>query len=111
MALVGVPAGQIAAMRQAPFWPAMEKAAPTLAYDHAAILGPEAAIPAGLVSRVAVPVLLLSGSKSFPFMKTTAGRLSTLIPHARFRILEGQTHEVSPEVLAPVLVEFFGGSM
>ena len=26
---------------------------------------------------------------------------------ARLRILDGQTHEVSPEVLAPVLVDFF----
>ena len=29
------------------------------------------------------------------------------MPHARLRILDGQTHEVSPEVLAPVVVDFF----
>jgi hypothetical protein len=33
--------------------------------------------------------------------------LSHAIPQGRLRTLEGQTHEVSPGVLAPVLVEFF----
>jgi hypothetical protein len=28
------------------------------------------------------------------------------MPHAEYRVLEGQTHEVSPEALAPVLIEF-----
>ena len=40
-------------------------------------------------------------------MKTTAGTLRKIIPHARLRILDGQKHEVSPEALAPVLTEFF----
>lgn len=38
MALVGTPADQIEGMRRAPFWPALEAIAPTLAYDHTAIL-------------------------------------------------------------------------
>ena len=32
---------------------------------------------------------------------------SQAIPHGQLRMLEGQTHEVNPAVLAPVLVEFF----
>jgi hypothetical protein len=39
MRFVGTPADQIARLRRAPFWPGMEAVAPTLAYDHAAILG------------------------------------------------------------------------
>jgi len=31
------------------------------------------------------------------------------MPNAEYRVLEGQTHEVSPEVIAPVLVEFLTG--
>jgi pimeloyl-ACP methyl ester carboxylesterase len=107
LGLMGTPPRQIAGMRNAPFWPVMEVIAPTLAYDHTAILGPEAAIPADLAGRVTVPTLVMSGGASFPFMKTTAETLSRNIPHAELRILDGQTHDVSPAALAPVLVEFF----
>ena len=31
------------------------------------------------------------------------------LPTAEHRTLDGQTHDVAPEALAPVLVEFFGG--
>jgi len=42
-----------------------------------------------------------------PFMHTTAIALSKAIPHAQQRTLEGQTHDVNTEVLAPILAEFF----
>ena len=42
-----------------------------------------------------------------PFMHDTARTLSNAMPHARQRTLEGQTHDINPGVLAPVLVEFF----
>src|SRR4030042_1451237 len=100
-------AGQIAGMRKVPVWAAMEAAAPTLAYDHTAILGREAAVPTYLVARVTVPALVMSGSASFPFMKTTAEILSTIMPNASLQILDGQTHDVSPEALAPLLVVCF----
>ena len=83
MQIMGMPAGQIAGMRHAPFWPVMEAMAPTLAYDHTAILGREAAIPRDIAARVTVPVLVMSGSASFPFMKVTAETLSTIMPHAQ----------------------------
>jgi hypothetical protein len=40
-------------------------------------------------------------------MPDAARVLSQAIPQGRLRTLEGQTHEVNPGVLAPVLVEFF----
>src|SRR5579864_2270912 len=39
MAYVGMPAAQIEGMRHAPFWAGMEAVAPTLAYDHAGVMG------------------------------------------------------------------------
>jgi hypothetical protein len=33
--------------------------------------------------------------------------LANTIPGARHRTLAGQTHEVAPDVAAPVLIEFF----
>ncbi len=103
----GLSAEQVAGMRRTPFWPAMEAAGHTLAYDHTAILGQEAAIPTDRAAGVTVPTLVMSGGASFPFMRATAERLSKIMPHARLRVLKGQTHDVSPEALAPVLAEFF----
>lgn len=42
-----------------------------------------------------------------PFMHATATALAKAIPHAQQRTLEGQTHDVKADVVAPVLVEFF----
>jgi pimeloyl-ACP methyl ester carboxylesterase len=106
MRLVGMPSEQIAAMRQAPMWPMLEALAPTLAYDHTAIMGKNATVPTERVARVAVPALAINGSASFPFLYDTARALSKTMPHAQLRTLEGQTHEVNPQVLALVLVEF-----
>ncbi len=107
MAYVGMPAAQIEGMRQAPFWGEMEAIAPTLAYDHSAIMGKDGSIPTERAARVHVPTLVLHGGNSFPFMRKTAKTLSKTIPVATLRTLDGQTHDVEPEALAPVLVEFF----
>jgi len=107
MRFVGMPAEQVARLRRAPFWPGMEAVAPTLAYDHAAILGEPWSVPAGLAARVSVPALVMAGDAGLPFMPDAARVLSQAIPQGQLRMLEGQTHEVNPGVLAPVLVEFF----
>lgn len=107
MALVGMPADQIEGMRRAPMWPVLEAIAPTLAYDHIAIKGEDGTIPTERAARLTVPALVMNGGASFPFMYDTARALSKAMPHAQLRTLEGQRHDVSPEVLAPVLVAFF----
>jgi len=104
---VGTPAERVEGMRGATSWPAMEAVAPTLAYDHAAILGEPWSVPAALAARVGVPALVMSGDAGLPFMPDAARVLSEAIPQGRLRMLAGQTHEVKPDVLAPVLVEFF----
>jgi pimeloyl-ACP methyl ester carboxylesterase len=108
MRLVGTPAEQVEGMRQAPFWKSLEALAPTLAYDHTALMGGEAAIPLEKFANVKTPVLVMVGGASFPFMHISAQSLSLAIPGAKLKILEGQTHNVSSQVLAPALVEFFG---
>jgi len=109
MALVGMPAEQIAGMRQSPSFPALEAIAPTLAYDHAGLMGDSLAVPVGKAARATVPALVMYGGASFPFMPETARTLSAAMPQARLRVLEGQTHDVDPSVLAPVLAEFLAG--
>jgi pimeloyl-ACP methyl ester carboxylesterase len=107
MALAGMPAEQIAGARQSPFWPAMEAIAPTLAYDHAGVMGGDGSVPAGLAARVSVPALVMYGAAGAPFMGETARTLSQAMPHAQLRAVAGEGHDVNPEVLAPVLTEFF----
>lgn len=108
MLLVGMPADHLDAVRQHPMWPMWEAVAPTLAYD-AAVMGEDASIPSEKAVSIAVPALVMDGGGSYPFMHVTALALAKAMPHAQHRTLPGQTHEVAPQALAPVLVEFFLG--
>jgi pimeloyl-ACP methyl ester carboxylesterase len=108
MAVVRAPAEQIEEARKAPFWAGLEAVAPTLAYDHTAIMG-DGTIPNGRAARVHVPTLVMAGGKGAPFMRETAGTLSEYIPAATLRTLVGQAHDFEPTALAPILVEFFRG--
>lgn len=109
MQFVGTPAEMIDGMRQSPMWSMFEAVAPTLVYDAAA-MGENLSVPVTRVARIHIPVLIMDGGADIaliPFMHDTATKLAKAIPHAQHRTLEGQTHDVNPEVLAPVLVEFF----
>jgi len=105
MKSVGTPDEQIEGMRQSPIWPMFEAVAPTLAYDAAA-LGEDRSVPIQRASRVTVPALVMNGT-TIPFMRDTAQALANAMPHAEHCTLEGQSHDVNLEVIAPVLVEFF----
>jgi pimeloyl-ACP methyl ester carboxylesterase len=107
MRLVGTPDDQVESMRQAPFWPSMEAIAPTLAYDHGAIIGERWSAPTDVAAQVSVPALVLAGDASLPFMTDTAQALSNAMPHGHVRVLEHQTHNVDAGVLAAILVDFF----
>jgi pimeloyl-ACP methyl ester carboxylesterase len=109
MRLVGVPGGQIEGMRQSPMWPGLEAAAPTLAYDAAAV-GADRSVPTKRAAEVTIPTLVMNGGAGYPFMYDTALALSRAIPDAQLCTLEGQDHAVDPQVLAPVLLEFFARS-
>jgi hypothetical protein len=78
-----------------------------LAYDHAGIIGERWSAPTDLAAQVSVPALLIAGDAGSPFMPLTAEALSKAMPHGQLRILHGQTHEVDPGVLAPILADFF----
>lgn len=111
MKFVGTPAEMIQGMRQSPGWPAMEASAPTLLYDAAA-MGPDRKVPAARAAKVTAQALVMDGGANLqmmPFMHTSAMALSKAIRHAKQKTLEGQTHAVDAQALAPVLIEFFKG--
>lgn len=51
--------------------------------------------------------LVLAGGDSPPHQKNPVEVLVRVLPDAESRTLEGQTHDVAPEVLAAVLENFF----
>ncbi|MFF2773568.1 alpha/beta fold hydrolase [Streptomyces sp. NPDC058052] len=60
----------------------------------------------GLCPEVHARVLVVDGGASPAPVRRAARALSAFLPRARHRTLTGQTHEVAPHVLAPVLAEF-----
>ena len=102
---VVIPVDVVAQLRHAPFWPALEAMAHTLVYETK-ILG-NGSLPTELAASVAVPTLVIAGGESFAYMRETSLALAQIIPDARACVLEGQTHDIAPRALAPVLDDFF----
>jgi pimeloyl-ACP methyl ester carboxylesterase len=104
--MVGMPAIFVYIMRVLPIWPKLKAVAHTLPYD-AAVLG-DFSLPKERAASVAVPTLVIAGEKSPVELRSAVSAVAETIPHAKLRMLKGQTHNVSVKVLAPVLIEFFG---
>jgi pimeloyl-ACP methyl ester carboxylesterase len=104
---VGIPVDVVAQLRHAPFRPALEEMAHTLVYD-ATITG-DLTLPTDLAASVTVPTLLMDGGENPEWMRHGVQALADALPDARHRTLEGQTHDIVPAVMAPVLTEFFAG--
>jgi pimeloyl-ACP methyl ester carboxylesterase len=102
--VVGLPNEFVAQARQAPWWSAQEAIAHTLAYD-ATIMG-DYSLPRELIASVKVPALVIAGGKSPDWMRQTGQTIAELLPHGQYRELEGQEHNVDPNTIAPVLVEY-----
>ncbi len=107
MTRFGSPADAVAGMRATPVWSLFESVAPTLAYDNT-IMG-DGSVPTKRLASVTVSTLVLDGGASPAFMQNAAQATADALPNTQHRTLEGQTHAVAPEILAPVLVQFFGG--
>jgi pimeloyl-ACP methyl ester carboxylesterase len=109
MTTVGAPPEVIGQMRNEPWWAGMEAIAPTLAYDSE-VVGDSSrggTIPVDLVGRVTVPTLVLCGGASPAWMIDIGRQIADAMPNGQQCVLEGQEHVVAPEVLAPVVAEFF----
>jgi pimeloyl-ACP methyl ester carboxylesterase len=105
--VVGLPAEFVTQARNAPWWPAQEALAHTLAYD-ATIMG-DSSLPIARAGLVSIPALVIAGEASFPFMIATARALAEALPYGQLCTLENQTHDIAPEVLTSVLEAFFAG--
>ena len=108
---VGLPAVFVAMMRIMPAWSKLKAVAPTVVYDAAIVDDYQkgSPLPAERWSSATMPTLVAVGGKSPDWMRHAMSELANVLPNARHSTLEGQTHIVKPEALAPVLVEFFEG--
>ncbi|MFM9704600.1 alpha/beta fold hydrolase [Streptomyces galilaeus] len=103
--LTGLAEEMIQGARQSPMWPAMEGIAPTLAYDDAVMR--DGLVPRERLASLDAPVLSLAGSASPDWLRRAARAVAEAAAKGTYRSLEDQTHMVDPNVLAPVLTEFF----
>ena len=103
--VVGMPPEFVAQARNQPWWQATEGLAHTLAYD-ATIMG-DYSLPTARAERVKSPTLVITGGASFPSMREAAEALARVLPDAEVRMIEGQSHDIAAEAIAPVLKEFF----
>ena len=87
-------------------WAQMKQIAPTLPYD-ARVMGGDFEVPNAEFRKIKVPTLTIWGSKAKPEMSKANAAIAEAIPGAGHRILEGQTHNVTPEALRPEIVGFF----
>jgi pimeloyl-ACP methyl ester carboxylesterase len=92
------------AIKESPWWPNMTAVAHTLPYDMA-LVG-DSTVPVDRLAGIGVPTLGLYGGASPAWARRSIEAVTAAIPGARKVVLEGQTHGASPEVLAPVLIEF-----
>jgi pimeloyl-ACP methyl ester carboxylesterase len=104
--LVGIPEQVVAQLRHAPFRPALEATAHTLVYE-ASIVG-DLTLPTAHLKSIQAPTLAIYGGASPAFMGNGSKALAKALPDGHVRALDGQSHDIVPEVLAPVLLDFFG---
>jgi pimeloyl-ACP methyl ester carboxylesterase len=103
--LTGLAEEMIQSARRSPMWADMEALAPSLAYDDA-VMG-DGRVPRALLASIGVPVLAVAGGASPAWLREATQAVAEGAPEGTYRVLEGQTHMVDPNALAPVLAEFF----
>jgi len=106
--VIGMPEAVVAQMRDAPFRPAMEEIAHTLAYES--ILIGDLRLPPDLLPAISSPTLVITGENSPPVLQAAAHAVADGLAHGRLVVLDGQSHDISPEETAAVITEFLTGA-
>lgn len=108
-AAVLLPEEMVEGMRQdADMWAGLEAIAPTIAYDGRQIGDAMSGRPlrAERWARIDVPVLVMSGDETWPFLAVGARAVAAALPTATFREVPGANHTTTPDVLAAALRDF-----
>ena len=103
--VVRLPADLVAQALGAPWAKAMEALTPTLPYDLAVAGG---GVPTAELAKITAPVLVLGGANSAEWFRRSVAAQAAAIPGARLQMIDGYDHNAPPEVITPILTEFFG---
>lgn len=103
--VVGMPSEVVVPMRNAPFWQGLERMAHTLVYDMTITRDGSRSIER--LSSITVPTLVIGGEESPSELRQAVQIVARTLLNGEAYTMTGQTHDVSPEVLAPVLKEYF----
>jgi pimeloyl-ACP methyl ester carboxylesterase len=108
MKSLGMPPEAIEGAKKSPIWPKMQSIGPTIAYDGRFMF--DAYYTAGRFpdrwKKATMPVLVVNGDRSFPFMPMAADAVAKELPNATRTTLPGQDHGPKPDVFAPVIRAF-----
>ena len=102
--IVRMPTETLAQLDGAPWAKALEALTPTLPYDIAVAAG---GVPATELANITTPVVILAGANSPAWFRRSAAEQAAATPTARLQIIDGHDHNVPPEVITPILIEFF----
>ncbi len=104
-----MPADTVAGMRTQPFWPGVKAVAHTLVYDAMIMDGTMqgTSLPADRWATFTIPTLVIYGGAGPAWSRNAAEALVEMLPNAKRQTLEGQFHELTPDILTPVLEKFF----
>jgi pimeloyl-ACP methyl ester carboxylesterase len=102
--VVHLPAEMITQLDGAPWAQALEELTATLPYDLAVAAG---GVPATELANITAPVLVLGGANSPAWFRRSVAEQAAAIPGARLQMIEGYDHNAPPEVITPILTEFF----
>jgi pimeloyl-ACP methyl ester carboxylesterase len=106
--VVRLPDQMLAQLDGAPWVAALEPLASTLPYDLAVTGG---GVPASELGRVTAPVLILGGKNSPGWFQRSVAEQAAATPGAQLTMLGGYDHNAPPEVIAPILIDFFGAHL
>lgn len=108
MSGVGMPPDALEGFRRSPAWPAFASVGLTLEHDYRVMAeATDGDHPPARWQDIDVPVLVVNGDASYPFIEPGAAWVAAAVPGARRQVLPGQSHEFDPKVLGPVIAGFF----
>lgn len=106
LALTGAPPQMLEMIQGSPWWPNMLALAHTLAYDIT--LSEHGSHERDWLAAISVPTTAMAGGASAPWAQAAMREVGETVPGAEQRVVPGQNHQLSDEVIAPILRELFG---
>lgn len=105
---VGMSPEALAGFEQSPSWPAFASVGLTVEHDYRVLADARRGdAPPERWQNAIMPVLVIDGDHSFPFMAAGADWVASGVHNGQRITLADQSHDVDPMVLAPLLNVFF----